>query len=330
MTDWNYADVWETVAEELPDGAGRRPGGAVESWAELDRRADGVARWLLDLGAARQDKVALYLYNCPEYLEAALGTMKVGLVPVNTNYRYLDDELVHLWDNADAVAVVFHGTFTERVEGLRRRVPEGPSLAVRRRRHRAVPGVGRPLRGGRHLGRGRGPAPVGPQRRRPATSSTPGAPPALPKGVMWRQDDLFCPPQRRRLPPLRPSTAGSTASAGAWPRPGPGLSLLAACPLMHGTGGFMAIECLSEGGKRGAARTVGTSIRWSSSTPSSASRVQGMAIVGDPFARPMLAALEANPGRWDLSSLGRDRLLGGDVERAGEGRPPGRAPRPCS
>ena len=47
----------------------------------------------------------------------------MGLVPVNTNYRYGDDELVYLWDNADAVAVVFHGAFAERIDGIRDRVP---------------------------------------------------------------------------------------------------------------------------------------------------------------------------------------------------------------
>ena len=67
--------------------------------------------------------MAIYLYNCPEYLQAAFATMKIGLVPVNTNYRYGDDELSYLWTNADAVAVVFHGAFTERIERILDRVP---------------------------------------------------------------------------------------------------------------------------------------------------------------------------------------------------------------
>ena len=49
---------------------------------------------------------------------------KAGLVPVNTNYRYLDDELAYLWENADAVAVVFHGCFSDRVEAVKERVPQ--------------------------------------------------------------------------------------------------------------------------------------------------------------------------------------------------------------
>jgi len=51
------------------------------------------------------------------------ASAKVGMVPVNTNYRYADDELVYLWDNADAVAVVFHGSFAGRVERVRDQVP---------------------------------------------------------------------------------------------------------------------------------------------------------------------------------------------------------------
>src|SRR5438552_10170782 len=124
MTDgWNFADVWEQVADVLPDAPAQVQGGRRSTWSELDRRADGVARALLEAGVGRQDKVAQYLYNCPEYLETVFAVCKAGLVPVNTNYRYGDDEIVYLWDNADAVAVVFHGAFTERIEAIRERVP---------------------------------------------------------------------------------------------------------------------------------------------------------------------------------------------------------------
>ena len=123
MPGWNFADVWEVVADTLPDAPSVVQGDRRQSWAETDRRANGAARALLDLGAGPQDKVAQYLYNCPEYLESVFGTFKAGLVPVNTNYRYGDDELAYLWDNADAVAVVFHGTFAERIDRLRPRLP---------------------------------------------------------------------------------------------------------------------------------------------------------------------------------------------------------------
>ena len=109
------------------------------------------------------------------------ASWKAGLVPVNTNYRYADDELVYLWDNADAVAVVFHGTFAEHIERIRDRVPQVQDLALGRRRHAARAPTGpRPTRT---------PPPRTPSRsRRPgaatattSTCSTPAAPPACPR-----------------------------------------------------------------------------------------------------------------------------------------------------
>jgi acyl-CoA synthetase (AMP-forming)/AMP-acid ligase II len=101
----------------------QRHAGVTTTWAEFDRRADGVAATLLAAGVAEQDKVAQYLYNGPEYLESCFAAFKAGLATVNTNFRYAADELFYLWDNADVVAVVFHGVFTERIEDLRHRLP---------------------------------------------------------------------------------------------------------------------------------------------------------------------------------------------------------------
>src|SRR5687767_6098894 len=124
MNQHNFADIWEQIADAFPDAPAQIHGDRRLTWAEFDRRADGIAKTLLDLGVERQDKVAQYLYNCPEYLESMFGIYKAALVPVNTNYRYADEELLYLWDNADAVAVVFHGTFADRIEGLRDRLPK--------------------------------------------------------------------------------------------------------------------------------------------------------------------------------------------------------------
>src|SRR3954454_2133500 len=115
MALWNFAELWETVAETIPDADAQVQGDRRLTWADFDRRANGIARTLLDTGAVEQDKVAMYLYNGPEYFETVFAAFKAGLVPVNTNYRYADDELVYLWDNADAVAVVFHGCFADRI-----------------------------------------------------------------------------------------------------------------------------------------------------------------------------------------------------------------------
>ena len=109
MPGWNFAEAWEVVARKIPDAQCQVQGDRRVLWGDFNRRANGVARFLLDAGAQEQDKVAQYLQNCPEYLESMFASFKAGLAPINTNFRYADDELVYLWDNADCVAVVFHG-----------------------------------------------------------------------------------------------------------------------------------------------------------------------------------------------------------------------------
>src|SRR5262249_31027500 len=53
-----------------------------------------------------QDHVGIYMLNCPEYIESMLGCYRARAVPFNVNYRYVDDELVYLFDDAAAVAVI--------------------------------------------------------------------------------------------------------------------------------------------------------------------------------------------------------------------------------
>ena len=307
MTTWNFADVWETVADLLPDAPALVHGAHTRTWREFDQRADNVGRWLLGAGVARQDKVALYLYNCPDYLEACYAAYKIGLVPINTNYRYADDELVYLWENADTVAVVFHGAFVERVEGIRHRVPgvrswlwvdDGtatcPPWAVPYEEAAETTGAHGPDGHERVVAPwGRGPDDI----HMLYTGGTTG----MPKGVMWRQDDLFARLNGggfRKYPALGGLDDVRTELAAN----GTGMTLLPACPLMHGTGAFTAMECLSEGGH--VVTLAGRQFDPVELLDTIESeRVNCTVIVGDAFARPILAALDAEPGRWDLSSL---------------------------
>ena len=71
------------------------------------------------LGIGAGDHVALYLYNGTEYLEAMLAAFKLRAVPINVNYRYVEDELRYLLDDADAAAVVFHREFAPKLAAIR-------------------------------------------------------------------------------------------------------------------------------------------------------------------------------------------------------------------
>ena len=299
MTAWNFADVYERVAETIPDAPCQEQGDRVVSWSMFDRRANAVAADLLDAGLVEQSKVAAYLTNCPEYLEVYLAAFKAGMVPVNTNFRYGAEEIWYLFDNADVEAVVFHATFAPVVASIRDRLPgvrrwyvvaDGspePEWATSYDRV-AGPGAGRVS---------------GPWGRSPDhllllyTGGTTG----MPKGVMWRQEDLFSVlggggnPVLGQPPAIDMDDFASRIT-------GPGGRMLPACPLMHGTGQFSALLTLNGGGAIVCleSRAFDPEQLWQTVQDKA---LNAVSIVGDAFARPMLQALDHNPGRWDLSSL---------------------------
>jgi fatty-acyl-CoA synthase len=301
---WNFADAWEVVARKIPDAQCQVQGARRVTWGEFDRRANGVARTLLDRGAVEQEKVAQYLYNCPEYLESVYAAFKAGLVPINTNFRYADDELVYLWDNADCVAVVFHSGFADRIERIRGRVPrvttwlwvpdssEGdpgpcPDWAVPYE-DAAKAGDDEAVQGpwgrdGEHL-------------LMLYTGGTTG----MPKGVMWRQDDLFRSLAGALNARFRDDPVDYDAVDAAIN--GPGFIGLPACPLMHGTGWFSALILLSLGGSTVLAESRTLDVAELLELVEK-EHVNQLAIVGDAFAKPILRALDANAGKWDLSSM---------------------------
>jgi acyl-CoA synthetase (AMP-forming)/AMP-acid ligase II len=296
---WNLADVFELVADTVPDRLALAHGatGPTRSWAELDRRANALARHL----ARRHhpgDKLAIYCHNRPEYLETFFAALKVRLVPVNVNYRYREQELAYLFENSDSTVVVYEAAFAGAVAKLRDRLPlvrewieiddgsEGNAFAT-------------PFE--ELVGGGAERPDV---RREPGdliflyTGGTTG----MPKGVMWEHSALW-----------RSLGGGGNVALGEAPSesveeqrariadPGRGQRLLPGCPLMHGTGQFTAINALGGGGAvvTLASRSLDATELWATVE---VRRVSAIAIVGDAFAKPMLAALDADPGRFDLSA----------------------------
>ena len=298
MGNWNFADLWEVVADELPDAPATIHGGKRRTWRAFDQRADGVAQTLLDAGLRRQQAVAQYLYNGPEYMESMFAAFKAALVPVNTNYRYTADELLYLWDNADAGAVVFHGTFSETIDEIRGRLPkircwlwvdDGSGArpewatsyddAAASATDRVRPAWGR----------------SGDDLDMLYTGGTTG----MPKGVMWRQDDLAV---------VLTSTLGNplpddgTLDHRRSLYTAPGRSFLPACPQMHGTGNFPGLSALTDGGAI-VTLTQRTFDAVELLDTIEREGVNVISMVGDAFGKPILKALDAEPDRWDLSSL---------------------------
>ena len=122
--EFHFATVWESIADVLGDNLAVVHASRRFTWSQYDERAARVAATYAAAGLGPNSKIGLYLYNGNEYLEAHYGAFKMRGVPVNVNYRYLDDELVYLLDNADAEALVFHSSLGDRVERIRTRLPK--------------------------------------------------------------------------------------------------------------------------------------------------------------------------------------------------------------
>ena len=303
--DWNLATAFESVCDALPERVALIQGDCRRTWQEFDERAARVAAAFEAAGLGPDSKVASYLYNSNEYTEALYGTFKLRAVPVNVNYRYLEDELVYLLDNSDAEVLLFHGSLGDQVAKVRDRAPHvklwvqvddgspRQEFAVEYEeliaRHEPMARIDR----------------SGDDLYFLYTGGTTG----MPKGVMWRNEDLFGVLGDGAYPlvgQVRPDTmaevgplAKSLVDAGA------NRVHLPASPLMHGTGAFTSFQALFLGaalvtlvGRHFDAHELWETVQ--------RERVTQMAIVGDAFAKPMLRALEAAEAKgtpYDLSSV---------------------------
>ncbi len=301
---WCFAEVFETVAGVVPDRLALINGETRRTWREYEDRAARIASVLRAAGIGHDSNVALYGYNSNEYLEAHFGIFKARGVPVNVNYRYVEHELLYLFDNADAEAVVFDAQFAPRLAAIRDQLPKlklflqiddgsGASLPGAIDFEAAIAGAER----------------LGPQDHSEDdiymlyTGGTTG----MPKGVMYRQGDLTQGLVAPRLAPGAAVTAKNFTSAILALEANDALPVsLPAAPLMHGTGLWLGVFGAHLSG--GAAVTsraphFDADALWRLVAKE---RVTSVTIVGDAFAKPMLAGLRqaaAAAKPYDLSSM---------------------------
>ena len=180
--EWNIADLFEASVDAVPERTALVAGAKRRTYAELERRANRLAHHLAAHGISRDDHVGIHAYNCAEFVEGMLACFKLRAVPINVNYRYVEQELAYLFDNADLVAA--RPPAPVRPEDRRDpgRAPEAPPLRRDRRRERCRrPALWRAALRGRPRRRERRPG------LRPAlpgsttTCSTRAAPTGMPK-----------------------------------------------------------------------------------------------------------------------------------------------------
>ncbi len=294
---WNLGDVFEGVARVASDREAVLHEDTVLTWGELDRQSNALARRLLEGGAGTGDKVAIYSYNRPEYTVTLAACFKARLVPVNINYRYRDEELSYIFDNSDSVAVVFEAGFGPNLERLRGGLPKLTQFV---QLDDGEPGVAGAITWEAALSGDDGP--LGNERSPDDllflyTGGTTG----MPKGVMWRQTDIWTSLGGGGDPLTAEGKPADLDEHLAKVEAGEGLMrLMPACPLMHGTGLLTALNALMLGGSivTVGSHTLDAHALWRAVAEK---KVNSIAIVGDVFARPMLEALDEQS--YDLANL---------------------------
>jgi fatty-acyl-CoA synthase len=289
----DFASAWEEVADVVPERDAVVQGERRLSYRAFDDAAARFATAIDAAGLPEGGKVALYLYNCPEYLIAQYGAFKHRAVPINVNYRYLDDELVYLLENSDAEVLVFHSSLSACVGRVRAQLP-------RIRLFVEVDDGGPHLEGTQRItDLLETNQPQARKQRSPEdlymlfTGGTTG----MPKGVMFPQGEFI----ERLLAggvalglitSIPTDRAGIRALVDEITVSGPEVSV-PCCPLMHGTGMWIgAMPALLTGGVVVLleSRSFDADEVWRLTEQEGATRI---VIVGDPFARPLLRALQA-------------------------------------
>ena len=303
-TPFNLAAIQEAIAERIPDRECIVFRDRRITWRVFNERTRRLAHFLRarGLGCRReraslenwesgQDHLGLYLYNCNEYLEGMVAAYKARVAPFNVNYRYVEDELRYLLDNADATALVYHARFAPTLANILPRLPRLRTLIqVADESGNAL------LEGAVDYEE----ALAGQPATRPDVEWSPedlyilytGGTTGMPKGVLWRQEDIFFgalggdPPGGSRVASVE--ALADQAAAG-------GLRTLPAPPFMHGAAHWIAFNTLHQGGTvvvQPRPERLDAAEIWDTI---GAERVNFLCIVGDAFGRPLLDELERRP-----------------------------------
>jgi len=308
--DFNLAEIHEAIAAAVPERECIVHGTRRLTWAEVNDRSRRLGNLLRTrgLGTIReraglagwesgQDHLALYLYNGCEYLEGMLGSFKARVAPFNVNYRYVEEELLYLMRDARPRAILYHAAFAPLLAKILPQI-EGLDVLLQvadESGNALLPGA---LDYEQALAAAAPERPPGPWSPDDLYVIYTGGTTGMPKGVLWRQADIFVTALggRRGDGPEFASLDAIVEHA----RRGKARSLPAP-PFMHGAASWNAFTTFHTGG------TVIVLDQVQRLDPDDVwrtierERVTSMLIVGDAFARPLVDQLRQ--GGYDASSL---------------------------
>lgn len=301
---WHLADIFETIASIVPDQTALINAGTRRSWRTFEDRAARLANALVSAWIRPNAKVAIYGNNSSAYLEAQLAVFKARAVPINVNYRYVEHELRYLFDNADVEAVFFDAKYAPRLAAIRDSLPGLKYfIQIDDGSIDALPGADdfeMLIAGQDRLARLD-------YSEDDVYMIYTGGTTGMPKGVMYNHGDFAAGIAASRLGPDIPATPQNLIAMVEQIKSAQMAPIsLPASPLMHATGMWLGALMTHMSG--GAVATISDEkfdphAIWAFVAQE---RVNLMAIVGDAFAKPLLAALheaDARGERFDLSAL---------------------------
>lgn len=293
----HFASLWESIADAIGDQPALVQGAQRRTWSEFDDRSARLAAGLRTHGLTAGSKVAQFLYNAPEFVESYTASLKMRAVPLNVNYRYLDHELAYLLENADTEALVYHSSLADTVAKVLDRLPRlrtlievddgGPRLAGALRYEDVIAG--------------HEPAERIVRSADDVTMIYTGGTTGMPKGVVVKigpvvQAMLATVPPMLGLDPIDSLEAVAPLTR-LLADEGRQYASLPAPPLIHNTGlAIGTLPALAFGGRIVLLEGRGLDVEelWGTVERE---QVNGITIVGDAFARPMLRALDERPDR---------------------------------
>ena len=302
----DFASVWETISDIIPDNDALICGEEVVSWKEYDLRSSIIASALSEAGLSSNSKAGLYLNNSNEYLICQNAIFKVGGCPINVNYRYVEEELIYLLENSDSEAVFYHACYGERIKRISNSLPNIKAWIE------ISDGTKSQFNDCLHYENLI--AEMNPMERIYRDPETiymlyTGGTTGMPKGVMYKQGEflVYLFKTLKAMGYDVPEDLNNlTERIKEQDKENNFIKSLVGCPLMHGTGMWLgAFLPLNLGGTVITTPNLGFDANqlWSQVEDKG---VTNIVIVGDAFAKPMLNALDVakNTGNpFDIESV---------------------------
>ncbi|CAN5529418.1 acyl-CoA synthetase [soil metagenome] len=297
---YNIADLFEHTVDVVPDRVAVIDGDARLTYKELDDRGNQIGHYLASQGVGKDDHVGIYAQNSHQWLEAMIGCLKIRAVPINVNYRYVEDELSYLIGNAELVACIYDQEYASRLAAVADRSPKLTTFV------HIEDDSGADTSALRSVAFEDAVSQSSSERYSDERSGDDiyviytGGTTGMPKGVMWRSEDIFF-ALGQGIDALSgervPHEYFRAEQAAASPTP---LIFCVIPPLMHGAAQIATLSQWFTGSTLVLIRKFSAEGVWD---VFQAEGVNSVIITGDAMAVPLIEALEAEPERWDLSQL---------------------------